>query len=328
MLRDDILHLFAAHPEKYVSGERISQQFNVTRAAIWKQIQALKEEGFEIEGQTKNGYCLLKTPFSLNEWVLKKSLTTTSLGSKIYLEEELESTNVRAKELARQGGAHGEVVLARRQSSGRGRLQRQWESPRGGLWMSVVLRPNLSLADASKITLAASVAVVDAFEELFSLRIGIKWPNDLIFNGMKIAGILGEVVGEWNTVQTLILGIGINVNFRREQLSPLLNATTLFEILKDDVDLNILAATILKHLDKQVISLENKEFEELRVCWLERAVGLGEEVRVLQGEQVTQGKFTGITIDGALLLDTEDGEKSFTAGEVQLRSKMGKYFSL
>ena len=145
---------------------------------------------------------------------------------------------------------------------------------------------------------------------------------------MKIAGILGEVVGEWNTVQTLILGIGINVNFRREQLSPLLNATTLFEILKDDVDLNILAATILKHLDKQVISLENKEFEELRVCWLERAVGLGEEVRVLQGEQVTQGKFTGITIDGALLLDTEDGEKSFTAGEVQLRSKMGKYFSL
>jgi len=326
MLRHDILHLLAAHPEKYVSGERISQQLNVTRATIWKQIQVLKEEGFEIEGQTKNGYCLLKTPFSLNEWVLKKALTTTSLGSKIHLEDELESTNVRAKELARQGGVHGQVVLARRQSSGRGRLQRQFESPRGGLWMSVVLRPNLSLADASKLTLAASVAIVDAFEELFSLRIGIKWPNDLIFNGSKIAGILGEVVGEWNTVQTLILGIGINVNFPHERLSPLLNATTLFEILRDDVDLNILAATILKHLEKQVISLERKAFEELRVCWLERAVGLGEEVIILRGEQVIQGIFKGITIDGALLLKTEDGEKSFTAGEVQLRSKMSKYF--
>jgi len=326
MLRDDILDLLAANPEDYVSGERISQQFNVTRAAIWKQIQGLKEEGFEIEGQTKRGYCLLKTPFSLNEWVLKKSLTTTSLGSKITLEDELESTNVRAKELARQGGTHGQVVLAKRQSSGRGRLQRQWESPRGGLWMSVILRPNLSLADASKITLAASVAVVDTFDELFSVRLGIKWPNDLIFNGLKIAGILGEVVGEWNTVQTLILGIGINVNFPREQLSPLLQATTLFEILRNNVDLNILVATLLKHLDKQVIALEKKAFEELRASWLARAVSLGEEVRILRGEEVIQGIFKGITIDGALLLQTENGEKSFSAGEVQLRSKMSNYF--
>jgi len=326
VLRDDILRLLASHPKKYVSGEKISQQLHVTRAAIWKQIQVLKAEGFEIEGQTKNGYCLVKTSFSLNEWIVKKALTTISFGRKITLEDELESTNVRARELARQGGVHGQVVLARRQSSGRGRLQREWESPRGGLWMSVILRPNLSLADASKITLAASVAIVDAFEELFSLRIGIKWPNDLIFNGLKIAGILGEVVGEWNTVQTLILGIGINVNFPREQLSPLLNATTLFEILKKDVDLNILAVTILKHLEKQVISLEEEAFEELKLCWLERAVGLGEEVKILRGEQVTQGIFKGITIDGALLLETEDGEKSFSAGEVQLRSKMSNYF--
>ena len=326
MLRHDILHLLAAHPEKYVSGERISQQLKVTRAAIWKQIQALKEEGFEIEGQTKKGYCLLKTPFSLDEWVLKKALTTLSLGCKIDLMDELESTNVRAKELARQGGVHGQVVLARRQSSGRGRLQRQWESPKGGLWMSVILRPNLSLADASKITLAASVAIVDAFEELYSFRIGIKWPNDLLFNGLKIAGILGEVVGEWNAVQTMIIGMGINVNFPREQLNPLLNATTLFEILKHDVDLNILAATILKNLEKQVISLEKKAFEELRVSWLERAIGLGEEVRILRGDHVIQGIFKGITIDGALLLETEEGENSFLAGEVQLRSKEGKYF--
>lgn len=326
MLRHDILHLLAARPDKYVSGEKISQQLNVTRAAIWKQIQVLKEEGFEIKGQTKNGYCLLKTPCSLNEWVLKKALTTTSLGSKIYLEDELESTNVRAKELARQGGVHGQVVLARHQSLGRGRLQRQWESPRGGLWMSVVLRPNLSLADASKLTLAASVAIADAFEELFSLRIGIKWPNDLIFNGLKIAGILGEVVGEWNAVQTLILGMGVNANFPRERLSPLLNATTLFEILKNEVNLNILAATILKNLEQHLISLEKKAFEELRVSWLERAVGLGAEVRILWAEQVIQGIFKGITIDGALLLETEDGEKSFSGGEVQLRSKTGNYF--
>ncbi|MDR3586400.1 MAG: biotin--[acetyl-CoA-carboxylase] ligase [Desulfosporosinus sp.] len=326
MVRHDILQLLAAHPEEFVSGERISQQLNVTRAAIWKQIKALKEEGFEIEGQTKNGYRLLKMSLSLNEWALQQTLSTTSLGRTIYLEDELSSTNIRAKELARRGGVHGLTVLARYQSGGQGRLQRQWESPRGGLWMSVVLRPDLSLADASKLTLATSVAIVDALKELFQLRIGIKWPNDLVYNGQKLAGILGEVVGEWNTVQTLILGMGINANFPRGCLSEPLNATTLYEILGYKVDLNSLAAVILKYLEKELISLEGRAFERLRLSWLERADGLGEEVRILRGEQVFQGIFKGITIDGALLLETEDGEKSFSAGEVQLRSKIRKYF--
>lgn len=325
MLRHDILDLLAANPEKHVSGEWISQQLNVTRAAIWKQIQVLKEEGFEIEGQTRHGYCLLKTSFSLDEWVLIRALTTNTLGSTIHLEDELESTNAWAKEQALQNGVHGQVVLARRQSAGRGRQQRQWESPRGGLWMSVILRPNLSLTDASKLTLAASVAIADAFEELFSLRVGIKWPNDLIFNGLKIAGILGEVAGEWNTVQTMIIGMGINANFPREKLSPALNATTLLEILKHDIDLNILAAEILKNLEKELISLEQKDFKKLRGSWLKRAVSLGEEVRILQGKNVIEGVFKGITIDGLLILETENGEKNFSGGEVQLRSKTGEY---
>ena len=240
--------------------------------------------------------------------------------------EELSSTNDRAKELARQGAVHGQIVLAGRQSSGRGRLQRQWESPKGGLWMSVVLRPNLSLADASKITLAASVAIVDSLKELFQLPIGIKWPNDLVFKGQKIAGILGEVVGEWNAVQTLILGIGINVNFPRERLNNTFTGTTLYEILRYEVDLNLLAAGVLKHLEKELMSLEKKEFEELRLKWSERAIGLGEGVRILRGDQVIEGVFKGISIDGALLLETEGGERSFSAGEVQLRSKQGTYF--
>lgn len=326
MVRHDILCLLAEHPGGYVSGEKISQHLKVTRSAIWKQIKILKEEGFEIEAQTKNGYRLLKTPISLNEWVLKQALTTTSLGCVLELSDSLPSTNERAKELARLGAVHGHVVLANSQSSGRGRMQRPWESPSGGLWMSVVLRPNLSLADASKITLAASVAIVDALRELVQVRIGIKWPNDLIYQGKKIAGILGEVVGEWNAVQTLIIGLGLNANLQREQLSNSLSAITLQEILSYQVDLNRLTAGILKHLEIQLKSLENKAFEDLRASWSEKAVGIGKEVIILRGEQVLQGIFKGISIDGALILETEDGEKSFTAGEIQLRSKASNYF--
>lgn len=326
MMRHDILNLLAEHPEEFVSGERISQHLEVTRSAIWKQIKILQEEGFEIEAQTKNGYRLLKTPLTLNTWVLKQALTTTALGSVIELDDVLSSTNDRAKELARLGAVHGHVVLANCQSSGRGRLQRQWESPRGGLWMSVVLRPNLSLADASKITLAASVAIADALRELFQIRIGIKWPNDLIYQGKKLVGILGEVVGEWNAVQTLIVGLGVNANFPREQLSNSLSAITLQEILGCEIDLNSLTAGILKHLEIELQLLEKKGFEELRSKWSERAVGIGEEIIILRGEQVLQGVFRGISIDGALILETGDGEESFSAGEIQLRSKLNSYF--
>lgn len=326
MIRDEILNLLASNSEEFVSGEKISQQLKVTRAAIWKQIKVLKEEGYSIEAQTKKGYRLLQTPLGIDEWAIKQVLTTSSLGSVIEIEEELSSTNERAKKLARQGAVHGYAVLARQQSAGRGRLQRQWESPKGGLWMSLVLRPNLSLTDASKITLAASVAIVDAVWELYSIRIGIKWPNDLVFDSQKIAGIIGEVVGEWNAVQTLILGIGINGNFNCREFSSPLNATTLLEILGYEVDLNQLFATVLVYLEKELLALENKEFEKLRDNWSKRAVGLGEEVKILQGDQVCRGIFKGISSDGALILIINGVEKSFLAGEVQIRSAVSEYF--
>lgn len=325
MVRHEILQILAKYPAEYVSGEKISLQLNISRAAVWKQVKVLKEEGFDIEAQTKKGYRLLKTPLSLHEWVIKQALATTSLGHVIYLEDELESTNVRAKELVRQGGVHGQLVLARSQSGGRGRLLRQWESPKGGLWMSVILRPNLSLADASKLTLVASIAIVDALENLTNLRVGIKWPNDLIFEGRKLGGILGEVVGEWNTIQTLILGMGINANFSRELLGSL-QATTLLEILGYEIDLNELTAAILKYLEIGLKDLEANKFEDLRSNWTEKAVGIGQEVKVLRGEQVFCGVFKGITLDGELLLETEKGESKFSAGEVQLRSKLDYYF--
>ncbi|MDQ7092815.1 biotin--[acetyl-CoA-carboxylase] ligase [Desulfosporosinus sp. PR] len=326
MARQDILHLLASLPGEYVSGEKISQQLNVTRASVWKQIKLLKEEGFEIEAHTNRGYRLIKTPLSLNEWVIRQMLDTCALGHAIILEDELTSTNIKAKELAREGGIHGEVILAKRQRAGRGRMQRGWESPEGGLWMSVILRPNLSLADASKVTLAASVAIVDALAELYQLRVGIKWPNDLIYNGQKLAGILGEVVGEWNSVQTLILGIGLNANFTRERLGLALKPITLQDILGYEVDLNKLTATILRHLENQVIALEKNLFKELCLNWTARAVGLGSEVKVLRGEQIFHGVFKGISQDGELLLNTEQGTMCFSAGEVQLRAASGQYF--
>ncbi|HWQ89896.1 MAG TPA: biotin--[acetyl-CoA-carboxylase] ligase [Desulfitobacteriaceae bacterium] len=326
MIRENILDFMAAHKGEYVSGELMSEQLHLTRAAIWKQIKVLREAGFEIEAQTKMGYRLLHTPLSIDAWIMKHSLKTRELGHKLDLHKDVTSTNERAKELAMQGVDHGTVVLAERQSSGRGRMQRWWEAPAGGLWMSVILKPKLSLADASKITLCTGVAVADAITEVCNIKVGIKWPNDLVYQGQKLVGILAEVVGEWNTVQTMVVGIGVNVNFTREELSKDLMAATLQDLTGTKWDLNVLAAKILERLEEELISLETRGFASLRERWMQRAVGIGQDALILQGKQTLEGIIQGISLDGELIVKIGAKNHVFSAGEVRVRSTNGTYF--
>ncbi len=326
MIRHKILDLLTTRPGEFVSGEQISQGLNLTRAAIWKQIKGLKEAGYEIEAQTKNGYRLLATPLALDAWAVAQELKTERLGRELYLYEEISSTNEKAKELARQGAAHGAVVIGRRQTAGHGRMQRLWESPPGGLWMSVVLRPNLSLADASKLTLVTGVAVVGALREMGELRPGIKWPNDVIFEGKKLAGILAEVVGEWTTIQTMVIGIGVNANLERKDLSPELPAGSLQELLGCPLDLNKLAAGILEKLEEGLNIFERDGFAPLRELWLERALGIGRECAIEKGGQVYRGIMRGIAADGELVVEVDGQDHKFASGEVRLRAVNGEYF--
>ena len=322
-MRKEILNLLAHRPGEYISGEAISHTLNITRAAVWKQIQTLKELGYEIEAQTKSGYRLVKSPLSLEEWVLEQGLRTKALGREIRCFEELPSTNDYAKELIRRGTENREVILARRQTAGRGRLQRAWESPEGGIWMTVILKPQLSLADAAKLTLSAGVALVRACRKLYGLEMKIKWPNDMVYQGKKCAGILGEVVGEWNAVQTLILGIGINANLEREDLPSELPLTTIKELLGHPIDLNELVITLLEELEIEVRSLEEGDIQGLRERWLSYAAGVGKEVYIERVGQVFRGIFKGISMDGELILEENNRELLFSSGDVKLRSVEG-----
>ncbi len=326
MVRDQILNLLASHPGEFVSGEVISQGLNLTRAAVWKQIQGLKEAGYRIEAMTKHGYRLLGTPTSLDEWALRSVLKTEQFGGKLYLYNELPSTNDLAKDLGKKGGEHGTVVIAQRQTAGHGRMRREWQSPAGGLWMSVVLQPKLSLADAAKSTLAAGVAVVDGLGEACGFQAGIKWPNDVVYEGKKLAGILAEVAGEWTTVQTIVIGIGLNANIRREDLGTELPAVSVQEVLRQPVNLNELAACILYHLEMEIRGLELGLFADLRERWLDRAVGLGQESVVVQGERRFEGVFRGVAEDGRLVLQVGDENLTFSAAEVRFRSRTGAFY--
>lgn len=321
-----ILDLLAACPGGFVSGEVISQTLGLTRAAVWKQITALRAAGYVIDAQTKSGYRLAGLPLDLDAWALRKELKTDCLGRELYVFDELGSTNDWAKERARAGVGHGLAVLARRQTSGRGRLQREWMSPRGGLWLSIVLALDWPLSEAAKLTLGASVAVAQAIEEVSGVRTLIKWPNDLLLNGRKVAGILGEVAGEWATFQTMVLGIGINANLPSGSLDPALPAVSLSEVVGRKVNLNSLAARVLEHVESEVKMLGLAGFGQLKERWLQRAAGLGQEVKVFAGGEERQGVFLGITDEGSLLVRSAAGDQIFAAGEVTLRKGCG-YFT-
>ncbi|CAA7599923.1 Hypothetical protein DEACI_0557 [Acididesulfobacillus acetoxydans] len=326
MGRKEILDILAESPGEFVSGQRISKSLNTTRAAVWKQIQTLKAAGYEIEGVTKSGYRLLGTPLNLDEWALAHELKSKTVGHPVYLFDELSSTNDWAHEAVKQGAEHGLTVMARRQVKGRGRLGRCFESPAGGLWLSVVLKPKVPLADAAKLTLSASLAVLDGIRAACGVEAGIKWPNDIIYQGRKLAGILGEVAGEWTTLQSIVLGIGINCNLRKDQFPQDIPAETLQDITGTNLNLNILAARVLERLEYEVETLEREGFDSARERWLANAWGLGEDVLVRRGTEVFTGRLAGISAEGALLLESPGGFKSFSAGEVQLRAPSGGYY--
>lgn len=325
MVRNQILDHLALNKGDYVSGEELSQGLNMTRAAIWKHMKSLKEDGYVIEAAPKKGYCLRDVPFSLDEWALHHEFRTRNLSLNLHFFEELTSTNDQAKQLARRNLAETAVVVAKTQHSGKGRHGRKWESPEGGVWMSALLHPKLSLADVSKATLVAGIAVVNALKELYGIEAGIKWPNDVVYKGRKLAGILGEVTGEWTSVQNLILGVGINGNFSAQTLPGNIGGVTLHEILQREVNLNQLAASVLDHIFKELGILEKDGFHLIKESWLKRSVGLGKQVQVRVGQDDYYGIFEGINEEGALMLRNEETLRSFTAGDVHLRSAKGEY---
>ena len=199
--------------EGFLSGEDIGRELSITRAAVWKGIKKLREEGYEIEAVTNRGYRLTNPETMYNKRELEQGLKTKTMGQSIYFYEETDTTNNRARELAQEGAPEGTLVVAEKQTAGRGRRGKVWESPLGtGIWMSLVLRPQIMPAEASVLTLLCGLATAEAIKAETGLSAGIKWPNDILINGKKAVGILTEMDCEMSEVHFVIPGIGINVN--------------------------------------------------------------------------------------------------------------------
>jgi BirA family biotin operon repressor/biotin-[acetyl-CoA-carboxylase] ligase len=315
--------LSALRAEGGVSGAELSQKLGISRAAIWARIEELRKLGYDIEASPHLGYQLVSSPDVLHaDDLLARLGKTKVIGRDIRVFQETTSTNDVIEKLARDKVKQGVVVFAESQSKGRGRLGRKWMSPTGkGLWFSVLLRPDLRPQETTQLTVASATALARAIQSQTGLKPEIKWPNDILIGGKKVAGILTEMSAELDRVKHVILGIGLDVNQSVSEFPADLRklATSLKIESGKSVSRAELAIKILQELDDDYVRVCDGDFARLADEWQERCTTIGQQVTVHIGDRRIRGRAESLDDDGALLLRTEHGRiERIIGGDVLL----------
>lgn len=309
----------------YVSGQDLCNKFGVSRTAVWKAIKQLKEAGYEIEAVPNKGYHIVSAPDLMNKVELESIRNTTWAGQEIYYYDVTDSTNIRAKELAEEGHPSGTLVVADCQESGRGRRGRSWDSPSGtGIFMTLLLKPEMNPNHASMLTLVAAMAVARAISKCADTEALIKWPNDIVIGGKKICGILTEMSAQFDFINHIVIGIGINVH---NEHFPEEIAETASSILLQ-TGKRIRRAELIEQILEQfehyyAIFMETEDLSGLVKEYNSILVNMNKSVRVLDPKEPFEGKAMGITKKGELIVDTWESRKMVSSGEVSVRGLYG-----
>lgn len=317
---DKIIQVLKEYHGSYVSGETLAELSGITRAGIWKQINQLREMGYEIDSSSRKGYCLLQTP-DIHPFEIIEGLTTRQFGKKIYFQSEVDSTNRWAKRLAAEGATEGTLVLAESQTQGRGRLGRSWSSvPGKGLWFSLILRPKINSAELAGMTILTAVSMAQAIANVIGIQVLIKWPNDLVFDGRKIAGILAEVNGEADLVNYLIIGLGLNVNHQEEDFPEELRglAASLQMIKGAALPRRPILQEFLRIFEDNYYALPTAGLSAIINYAKSHSATLGKSVRINQGfNRTLTGEAIDLDYDGSLWLKEPSGKVVHVyAGEI------------
>ncbi|MFL0196581.1 biotin--[acetyl-CoA-carboxylase] ligase [Clostridium sp. WILCCON 0269] len=326
-MKYEVLHILKENSNTFVSGQLISDKLGVSRTAIWKYIKNLKEEGYIIDSSSKKGYKLLYSPDTLSFEEIKNYLKTSHIGKKIIYLESIDSTNNKAKELADKGEDHGTVVISEEQTGGRGRLGRVWCSPKyKGIWLSIILRPDLNPMKIPKITQIAAAAVIESLNA-FNIQAKIKWPNDIILNGKKICGILTEMNAELNKVHYVIVGIGINANLTRDDFEEdILNKATSIKIeTTSTLDRKSFVGALINKFEYLYEEFHQKQTikSSIDICKSNSAV-IGKNIKIIKRGTETLAKALDLDDNGGLIVQHEDGSlENLISGEISIRGLNG-----
>lgn len=323
-MREKVINILLDGELEFISGEEISKRLGISRTAVWKHINALKEQGYEIESVNRKGYRLKESPNDiLSKENIVHELNTDFIGREIVHFESIDSTNNYAKSVANEK-VDGAVIISEEQIGGRGRLGKKWHSKKyDGIWMSIILKPDISPMDAPFITLIAGVSIVKALDNL-GIKSTIKWPNDIILNNKKVCGILTELSAEIERVNYIVLGIGINVKTLDfpEDIKNI--ATSIkkesYEASRVDIIRNILEEFEKNYIDYTVNGDKSKTLD---ICRKFSAI-INKEIYIIKNNEKEIVKCIDINSDGNLIVqDKEGNKKEIVSGEVSIRGEHG-----
>ncbi len=324
-MSSELLELLSASTD-YISGQTIAEKLGISRNAVWKSIQRVRSEGYEIDAVPRKGYRLVSTTDAFGRKSIEAALNTRWLGKELLYFSEIDSTNEEIRRRSRKGAGEGLMAVADSQSAGRGRRGRCWTSPPGtSLMFSFLLRPDFPPETAPMLTLVMAISVSQGIFRSCGVETGIKWPNDIVMNGKKLVGILTEMSVEPDYIQEVIIGTGINVSLRDFPEELRTTGTSLFlETGKIFSRAEILGAVATEFERNYAVFCEDRDLKRLSKEYTQLCVNIGKRVRVLDPKGEYEAQATGIDELGQLLVVTDKGEeRSVYAGEVSVRGIYG-----
>ncbi|WP_231686756.1 biotin--[acetyl-CoA-carboxylase] ligase [Bacillus sp. JCM 19034] len=310
-MKETLIKLLEENEGEFVSGEHISRLLGCSRTAIWKHIDTLRKNGYEVESAPRKGYRLIKRGDDIQPHDIKLNLKTDVFGQEQTYYPSIHSTQKVAQQLQQKGVKEGHLVVANEQTDGKGRMSREWYSPANtSVSMSLLLRPNVSPQKTPQLTLLTAVAIVRAIKRVTDVTAQIKWPNDVLINGRKLVGILTEIQSEPDVVHSVIIGIGINVNQTAEDIPPHLQekSTSLLLESKKYVQRAELIAEVLNELEVLYKLYMNDGFEAIKLMWETHSISIGTYLTARTPTKNIYGFAKGITNEGCLLIEDESGE--------------------
>jgi len=319
-----VLSFFQTHDSEYLSGQDLSDVLKISRVAVWKHIKKIQTLGYKIESKQKLGYRLVDDTEKLLPWEIIRDLKTENIGKRVYYFEELDSTQNFAQQIAADKKENGTIVIAEKQTSGRGRLDRKWTSPKGGIWFSLIIHPKFDVSSSTLIPILSAVALSKSIKKILGVETEVKWPNDIILNGKKVAGVLVDASVQANNIEYLILGIGINFDIDTKKLEKRLSKTPNFygvDSLRGNNNKTppkILLKEFLFQFEKNLSSLDKGEKAKIVKEWTKKAAGIGRKITINTSSGKISGISQGIDTDGALKIKTRKKIERVLVGDVDL----------
>jgi BirA family biotin operon repressor/biotin-[acetyl-CoA-carboxylase] ligase len=317
-----VLSFLKSHNTEYLSGQDLSDVLKISRVAVWKHIKKIRELGYKIESKQKLGYRLESNTDMLLPWEITAGLKTKIFGKKVYYFDSIDSTQNQAMKMALDDENNGTVVIAEKQTNGKGRLGRKWISPRGGIWLSIILRPKFDISVITLFPIASALALSDAIEKTLNIKSEVKWPNDITIKGKKVAGMLVDASIESNKIENLVLGVGINFDVDVKQIEKILKETPNFYGVASLSEQNntikpiLLVQSFLVELEHMYNLLNAKESKKIIREWTKKSSTIGKDIEISTDEGKIKGKAIKIDHDGSLVILENKKNRRITSGDI------------